>query len=274
MDYKEYSKLRSIARKRIERASAAGLAPYVYIPTVKEVRASDNPEQFMYNVRRFLETGTTVRNIRKAPETKFPVLDLPQLPPGVAKQKPLTPEQKRSRKNLQNRRSKAKRAVEKAAATPEQAKQRTAILKALWTMADQWREAGVDAGNWLFALSPKQAKQFVDYVNYRFAQGDFNMKYVIDEFSKDFGELRKQNYSMDQIQEDFGKFLIDQKMMSKRKKDTTEYGLYPDEVNDAWAIFVGRADRADWDEMKRKRARERAKARKERKEKEAKKKKR
>ena len=60
MDYKEYSKLRSIARKRIERAAAAGLAPYVYIPTVKEVRASDNPEQFMYNVRRFLETGKTV----------------------------------------------------------------------------------------------------------------------------------------------------------------------------------------------------------------------
>ena len=58
MDYKEYSRLRSIARKRIERASAAGATPYVRIPTVAEVRASANPNEYMNAVRDFLNNPT------------------------------------------------------------------------------------------------------------------------------------------------------------------------------------------------------------------------
>ena len=238
MDYKEYSKLRSIARKRIERAAAAGLAPYVYIPTVKEVKASDNPEQFMYNVRRFLETGTTVRNIRKAPETKFPVLDLPQLPPGVSKKQPMTPEQKRARKNLQNRRSKAKRAVEKAAPTETEREYHVRYLKALWKVADKWREKGVDIGNWLVSLSPKQAKSFAEYIDYRFSQGDYKSKYVIDTFIRDFGELLKREYSFENIKADFDVFLDKQKELKKGKRNTNRYGISEDEVSEAWSKFV------------------------------------
>ena len=44
MDYKEYSRLRSIARKRIERAAAAGKIEKVEIPTVAQVRRSADPE--------------------------------------------------------------------------------------------------------------------------------------------------------------------------------------------------------------------------------------
>lgn len=255
MDYKEYSKLRSIARKRIERAAAAGLAPYVYIPTVKEVKASDNPEQFMYNVRRFLETGTTVRNIRKAPETKFPVLDLPQLPPGVSKKQPLTPEQKRSRKNLQNRRSKAKRAVEKAAQTEKEREYHVRYLKALWTMADKWREKGVDIGNWLVSLTPKQAREFVNYIDYRFSQGDFTMNYVIDTFSKNYGTMRQREYSFADIEKDFNQFIIDQQLMKKRKKNTNEYGFTQDEIMDIWEFYAGNIDRAGYEKRQEERKR-------------------
>ena len=63
---KEYSRLRSIARKRIERAAAAGAAAPVHIPTVKEVKASADPGQYMASVQSFLSSpGSKLSNVRK-----------------------------------------------------------------------------------------------------------------------------------------------------------------------------------------------------------------
>ena len=62
-DYKEYSRLRSIARKRIERASQAGIMDAARIPTVAEVRASGNPAVYLNQVKRFLE-APTLREVR------------------------------------------------------------------------------------------------------------------------------------------------------------------------------------------------------------------
>jgi len=238
MDYKEYSKLRSIARKRIERAAAAGLAPYVFIPTVKEVKASGNPEQYMSAVKEFLSSGSTVRNIRKAPETSFKKLDLPAIPPGQKKEPPLSPEAKRARRREQNRRSKAKRAVEKASGSEGEARKRVGYLKALETVAKQWREAGVDVGNYLGVLSPGRAKAFTEYMEYRFSQGDYNSKYVIDTFIRDFGELVKRNYNFENIKADFGAFLDKQKELKKGKRNTNRYGISEDEVYNAWSKFA------------------------------------
>lgn len=236
MDYKEYSRLRSIARKRIERASAAGVAEYVRIPTVAEVRASANPDVYMEAVRGFLSNPTATLTAARKQRVTFPKIDFAPKPP-VTKKREQTEAQK-ARRREQKRRSKAKRAVEKAAASPESARKQVGYLKALETVAKQWRAAGVDMGNWLGVMSPKKAKAFVDYMEYRFSQGDYNSKYVIDTFIRDFGELIQRGYNFDNIQSDFGAFLQKQQDLRSNAKRANKYGIQEDEIYESWRKFV------------------------------------
>ena len=51
-------------------------------------------------------------------------------------------------------------------------------------MAKSWGEAGRNIGINLRSMSPAQAEAFVEYMDYRFSQGDYKRKYVIDEFNE------------------------------------------------------------------------------------------
>ena len=237
MDFKEYSRLRSIARKRIERASAAGATPYVRIPTVAEVRASANPTEYMNAVRDFLNNPTASLSAARKQAVTMPEIQFTPLPPATKKEL-LTPEAKRARRNEQKRRSRAKRAVEQASRSEQDARRKVGYLRALETVAAKWREAGIDAGSWLGVLSPKKAKAFVDYMEYRFSQGDYNNKYTIDTFIRDFGELVSRGYNFDDIKGDFGAFLDKQKQLKKNAKRTNKYGVTEDEIDSAWRRFV------------------------------------
>ena len=236
MDFKEYSRLRSIARKRLERSAAAGLMPLIKIPTVKEIRASDNPEAYISAVRNILAAGSTVTEIRKSGSA--PVVQLPQLPKLPKMPKDMTSEEKRARRNEQKRRSKAKRAVEKAAGTEAEGRKRVGYLKALETVAAKWRDAGIDVGNWLGVMSPGMSKKFVEYMEYRFAQGDYKNRYTIDTFIRDFGTLVQRGYDFNDIQGDFSAFLGKQKELQKGKRRTNKYGIESDEVDSIWRMFV------------------------------------
>ena len=233
MNYAEYSKLRSIARKRVERLSAAGLGEYFQFPTVAQVRKSNFPEQYMEQVKNFLSEPTTVKATRQL-GGRVEALRFSNVP----EIKPLTPEEKRARRNMQKRRSKAKRAIEKAIADPKKARHSVGYLKALETLTSQWKEAGVDIGPLLSSLSPGKAKQFVDYMDYRFSQGDYTVKYVIDTFTRDFGELMAQGYNFDDIKHDFDVFVGQMKQLEKNKEHTNEYGVDSDEMMRYWKMFV------------------------------------
>ena len=237
MDYKEYSRLRSIARKRIERASAAGATEYVFIPTVAQVKASGNPEQYFNLVKEYLNVPT-LREARKASVIEEKLV-IPKLNiPGLPATKKRTPEQQKARKREQSRRSKAKRAVERSAESEKEARKKVGYLRALETVSASWREAGIDIGNWLGVLSPKKAKAFVDYMEYRFSQGDYKNRYTIDTFIRDFGELVKRNYDFNDIQGDFSSFLAKQKQLQGNMRQTKKYGITEDEIDSAWRKFV------------------------------------
>lgn len=236
MDYKEYSRLRSIARKRIERASAAGRMDYIRIPTVAEVRASANPSEYMNAVKSFLSIPESSMKVSKALGIAMPSLDFAPLPPVTKKAR--SEAEKIARKREQSRRSKAKRAVEIASKDVAEARKKVGYLRALETVAGSWRKQGIDIGNWIGVLSPKKAKAFVDYMEYRFSQGDYNSKYVIDTFIRDFGELVKKGYSFNDIQTDFDSFLSKQKELTKNKRRTNKYGITEDEVDSTWRKFV------------------------------------
>lgn len=236
-DYKEYSRLRSIARKRIERASQAGIMDAARIPTVAEVRASGNPAAYLNQVRRFLE-APTLKQVRAG---SAPVQPSFMRAPSIRK---LSEEQKRARRNEQKRRSKAKRAVEKEAQAlgkdQKEINRRVGYLKALETVAAEWREAGIDAGNWLGVLSPGHAKSFVEYMEYRFAQGDYTNRYVMDTFIRDFGEAVHRGFNLQDLQKDFSAFLDNQKQLAKNQKKANKYGVSTDEVDSAWREFVAK----------------------------------
>ena len=235
MNYKEYSRLRSIARKRIERASAAGFGEYIFLPTVKQIKESGMPELFMQKVQDFLNTGVTLTTARKE-KTTLPKLDIVQLP----KPKPVTDEMKKARKREQNRRSKAKRAVVLSSGSEAEARKKVGYLKALETVSAKWRDAGVDVGNWLGVMSPGMSKKFVDYMEYRFSQGDYKNRYTIDTFIRDFGTLVQKGYNFNDIKADFGSFLQKQKELGKGQRRTNKYGITEDEVDSAWRKFVNR----------------------------------
>lgn len=236
---KEYSRLRSIARKRIERAAAAGAAAPVHIPTVKEVKASADPGQYMAAVQRFLSSpGSKLSNVRKDNITYTKFDPTPDPPVTKRRSKYKSEEERIARRREQKRRSKAKRAVEKAAASEKEARKRVGYLKALETVTEQWKAAGVDIANWLGVLSPKKAKQFTDYMEYRFSQGDYSSRYTIDTFIKDFGEMQRSGYSGEDLQADFSSFLDRVKQLNKNKKKTNKLGISIDEISQAWKMFV------------------------------------
>lgn len=235
-DYKEYSKLRSIARKRIERASKAGKADYTFIPTVAQIKASGNEYFYMQRVQEYLSGAPTLTQIRKgAAASTYHFPELPEIPK-------LTPEAKRARRNEQKRRSKAKRAVElesiRRGEDEKKQHKKTGYLKALETVGRKFREKNIDIGYYLTTLSPGKAKQFVDYMEYRFSQGDYTSIYKVDTFIRDFGELIKREYGLKDIQSDFEQFLSDQKMLREQADGTNKYGLTSDEFDAAWKMFA------------------------------------
>lgn len=236
---KEYSRLRSIARKRIERAAAAGAAVPVHIPTVKEARASADPGQYMAAVQSFLASpGSKLSNVRKD-NISFTRYDPTPEPPVTKRRSKYKSEEERlARRREQKRRSKAKRAVEKAAGSEKEARKKVGYLKALETVAENWKAAGLDVGNWLGILSPAKAKAFTEYMEYRFSQGDYNNKYTIDTFIRDFGALLQRGYDFKDIQGDFSAFLARQKVLRGNMRNTNKYGITEDEIDTAWRNFV------------------------------------
>ena len=82
-----------------------------------------------------------------------------------------------------------------------------------------------------------QAQAFVEYMDYRFAQGDFTQRYVIDEFIQDFSKLLQRGHSANSITRDFEQFLENRNQLSDRYQNME--GLTPDEFQSSWYEFMG-----------------------------------
>lgn len=233
VNYKEYSRIRSIARKRIERAAAAGQIPLIRIPTVAEIRKTDNPEAYFNAVQQFLSTPGSGLKWAKAENVPVQAPVIPSAP-AVAK---LSAEQKQERRRQQNRASKARQQIRKQY-SGDDADIRLSYLKGLKTVIDKWRKVDPEMASWLSGMKPSQLKSFTDYMEYRFSQGDYTNKYVIDTFIRDFGEITKRNYDVSSITDDFNVFLTKQKELKKGKNKADKYGMSSQKANQLWARFI------------------------------------
>ena len=232
-DFKEYTRIRDIVQKRIKRASAAGLAPMVHVPTVKEIKAGIvNPQEALRALMGYYSGGSQVKTIRQTglvPEFKsFPTL--PELPP-------LSKEQKRQRDRERQRDYRRRRKVRETAISPEKGKKYESYLKALESVSRTWRRAGRDIGIDLKSLTPSQAQAFVEYMDYRFSQGDFTQRYVIDEFIQDFSKLLSKGHSAKNIVNDFNLFLENRMQLQGRMENME--GIPSWEFSWLWDDFIG-----------------------------------
>lgn len=233
IDFKEYTRIRDIVQKRIKRASAAGLAPMVHVPTVKEIKAGIvDPQEALRALKGYYSGGSQVKAIRQTglvPEFKsFPTL--PELPP-------LSKEQKKQRQREYQRDYRRRRIVRETAITPEKGKKYESYLKALESVSRTWKRAGKDIGIDLRSLSPSQAQAFVEYMDYRFSQGDFTQRYVIDEFIQDFSKLLSKGHSAKNIVNDFNLFL-ENRMQLQGRMNSME-GIQSWEFSGHWDDFIG-----------------------------------
>lgn len=233
IDFKEYTRIRDIVQKRIKRASAAGLAPMVHVPTVKEIKAGIvDPQEALRALKGYYAGGSQVKTIRQTglvPEFKsFPTL--PEMPP-------LSKDQKRQRERERQRDYRRRRKVRETAISPEKGKKYESYLKALESVSRTWRRAGRDIGIDLKSLTPSQAQAFVEYMDYRFSQGDFTQRYVIDEFIQDFSKLLSKGHSAKNIVNDFNLFLENRMQLQGRMENME--GIPSWEFSGLWDDFIG-----------------------------------
>ena len=227
-DFKEYSRLRDIVVKRNKRAVEAGLMPVVHFPTVKEIKAGIVTES---EARRYVEeyysSGSQVKSIRQTgltPEVRS-FRELPQDSEGA----------KKAKRKRQQREYRQRRRIRTHAPTPEKAERLERFLKGARSFANKFTALGLkppfDPDN----MTPKEAQLFAEYMDYRFSQGDYDQKYVIDEFIMDYAKIRDK-YSPETIVSDFEKFVEDHTGLEERA-DQME-GLTSDEFDDLWSDFA------------------------------------
>lgn len=233
INFSEYTRIRDIVQKRMKRAVAAGLMQPVHFPTVKEIKAGMVPaREALEAVKGYYSSGSQVKAIRQT--GNVPVIkSFPTIPPQPKPSAELKKEKRRQYQRDYRRR----KAVRETALTPEKAKKYEGYLKALETVSRTWKKAGFDIGLNLGSMSPSQAQAFVEYMDYRFSQGDFTQRYVIDEFIQDFSRLLKKGHSAKSITSDFNQFLENRNQMQRRSASME--GLSSAESMGLWSEFIG-----------------------------------
>ena len=208
IDFKEYSRRRDIAQKRIKRLQQAGVTLEVEFPKVKEIRSSTDSSyaELMYNaLTDFLSSDMSLDRRREKAREEAP------------------PEVKRKRaKEREYRRKK----IAKEYDSGRKSKTYQGYLKGL-------KKLGVD-------IPPAKLPYFFEYMDYRFAQGNTSKKYVFDIFVDDYQTMLKKGYSPSKIVEDFDLFLSNQMELEGRKKKMTGYSISAKKAISLWDKYVSR----------------------------------
>lgn len=211
--YGNYTQLRDIANKRAKRLAAAGLAPEVHIPTVKELKARGvSPAAAIKSVEAYLKADTTLTAVRKATE-------LPRFVPsdsGVIVTNEA--EEKKIRQRVQAR---------------ERSRRYRERIRNLTEQDQIYRKAAATLGVY---IAPADAKAFTEYMDYRFAQGGDKVTYKMNIYLKNFVKLMKTGYKPDEIIKDFQQFMADRAALENRADSMT--GFSPDEVDQLFKDFA------------------------------------
>lgn len=193
----EYSRLRGIAQKRIQRLAEAGLAtPGISLPKSKDLTTAQK-EKYTQELMRFISQDTTLRGARKAPGTLV-VVGKSGLPEQVTEVE-LKARERRERKN-------------------RRARERRELLSELSEKDQRLIKNASRIGK----IKNEDIEAFIEYVKTRSAQDKAMVFYdVIDDFAK----LIKAGHSSGEILNDFDAYKLEkEKIMQEIKaSDMSEY---------------------------------------------------
>lgn len=216
--YSEYSRLRSIARKRAERLEKAGLSEHITFPSVKELKASGRSvESAIKNVQSFLDSPTKTREYRKLSEEKRPVfIQSGQKVIITDKER-----EKRERRKQQNREASRRYRERKKSLTSDEVR-----------LLESARTLGVN-------IPPRYAKEFAEYMKYRYDAVKESEYYLHEKYTREFTESLRAGHKPSEVVSDFESYLKDTNdWMKKRETEGKGTGLSGDEFNALYVKYV------------------------------------
>ena len=215
-NYTAYSEARSIARKRLERLTAAGYVNKdVRFPSVKELKAKGvSPEKALKSVKQFLETGVTVTTVKKQPIERTTIFKKTAIGVGVS-----TVDRLKKQAQQQTYRERVKSLTE----------DQRALIKAA-------KRLGLNIG-------PATVKPFEEYVKYRYAQGIGSVRYFMSNIIEDYMEVTKgRRKHPEEVLADYERFLADrQELISSWEsivKGEEPTAQTSDQFNASWLEYI------------------------------------
>lgn len=229
INYKEYTRLRDIVQKRSKRLVAQGLAQPVHFPTVKEIRSGwVSGAEALEAVKGYYSGGSTLRAVKQT--GLIPELKSFRVQP---EEKSLSDEEKKNKRRLQDRYYRQRQRIKRGGYDKKTERYLLSYLKAERTMLQK----GFDLEGFdITKLNPTDAVKFVEYLEYRFSQGDYKMQYVIDEFTKKYQKLQNTGYKGDDLKKDFDEFLENRRILEG--KSTNREGITTKEFDNYWDQFI------------------------------------
>lgn len=215
-NFSEYSRLRSIARKRAERLSEVGLSSLITFPTVKELKAQGvNAAQAVRAIESYLSAPTKTREYRRIDEAQRPVF----VPTSTGVIVTSKDREKQERRREQNRQS-SRRYRDRVRSLSKQEK---SYIKAARTLG--------------LHITPANAKAFAEYMDFRFAQGGDSVHYKVARYVEDYmSVMEKKGYSPNEILNDFNQFLSDRANLMQNAENMK--GLTPGMIDDLFDDFI------------------------------------
>lgn len=217
----EYSRLRGIAQKRIQRLTEAGLAtPGISLPKSKDLTSAQK-ERYTQELMRFISQDTTLRGARKAPGTLV-VVGKSGLPEQITEVE-LKARERRERKN-------------------RRARERRELLSELSEKDQRLIRNASKIGK----IRNEDIETFIEYVKTRSSQDKAMVFYdVIDDFSK----LISAGHKPSEILNDFERFKKDKEAVLAETQDSEQTGYDSNKFNkELWKQFV----KAEADKKKKK----------------------
>lgn len=196
----EYSRLRGIAERRLDRLREQGLlAADFHFPTVKQLQTAGQKRTALANLQEFLSGGTKLGEVRKAGGRVAPV--------GRGRAAVLS-EEAIKQKEARERRNERRRALyaERKRIISELTRDQAAMLKGA-------RSVGL-------TIKTAEINSFIEYVEYRFSQNKDSSWYTI---ADDYEKLQKAGKTKGDLLGDFARFKADQQNLVDEAAGVTGY---------------------------------------------------
>ena len=229
----EYSRLRSIAEKRIDRLSSHGLAsPGISFPKVSQLKSAAEKEAALNAVKSFLASGSTLREAAKNPEKR---LVTENKMPAFLTEKQAKEAERRERRNAR-RRERYAQDKEKRDARNARRREQYRRKKILKELTDKQRALLKGAATLGVDIPTDRIKQFIEYMEYRFAQVQESAYYAMDKYTEDYQKILRNAPNSDDIVADFERFLSEREDNESLFDNLQSYD--EDAMNDLWDEFT------------------------------------